>query len=288
MTAVTVEELLHGAERRLGLSAARGGSGSKRRMDQARVQSLADRCPEELLPGVPLIIPHPVHSRWLRSPEERNPVLRKILSLRIPAVILSGSRRIPDYFDPLIAQYRIPVMASVHDDFLLESRLRGLLREKIERICFRHGVLLNVFGRGVLIAGDSGIGKTTLGIELAQRGHLWVADDLIEIERKGNRLHGRAHRRSRNRLHVRAAGVTEAGRWIRRRNRTDETALDLVIEPVRKDRPQPGNDSRKKEDCEILDVAVPRLELPVAWGGYLKASRAERAVRSFFDGKEEG
>lgn len=284
---MTIEDLLRGAEHRLGLSATGGLPGSRRRMDQARVQSLGDVHPPELLPGVALIIPGPIHARWTHHPDERDPALKNISSLRIPVVFLSRSRRVPDYFDPLIEQSRICVMSSVHDALLLESRLRGLLREKINRVCFVHGVLLNLFGRGVLIAGDSGIGKTALGVELARRGHLWVADDIIEIERKGRRLHARGHRRLRNLVHVRASGITPTGRIIKPRNRLSETILDLIIELVRKERPQPGGAPCKKEPREILDIAVPRLGLPVACGSYAEVSRVEQAVHSFFKGREE-
>ena len=282
MPAVTIEDLLRGAEHRLGLSATGSLPGARRRVDQARVQSLEDRYPPKLLPGVALIIPGPIHSRWAHHPDERGPALKKISSLRIPVVFLSRSRRIPDYFVPLIEQSRICVLSSVHDAFLLESRLMGLLREKIDRICFVHGVLLNLFGRGILIAGDSGIGKTSLGVELARRGHLWVADDIIEIERKGCRLHARGHRISRNRVHVNASGIIPTGRIIRHRDRLSETILDLVIDLVRKGRPQPGGSPCKKKPREILDIAVPRFGLPVPCGGFAEVSRIEEAVHSFF------
>jgi HPr kinase/phosphorylase len=176
----------------------------------------------------------------------------------------------------------------MHDEFLLESRLMGLLREKIDRICFRHGVLLNICGRGVLLAGDSGIGKTTLGIRLARRGHLWVADDVIEIERKGSRLLARGHRRSRRLVHVKASGITETRRIIKQGNRLDETVLDMVIEAVRRDRPRPGGASKDKEAREILSIMVPCLEIAVDTGRYMTVSRVEQAVHSVFKRRQEG
>ena len=286
---MTIEDLVRGAEHRLGLCAASGSPGMNRRMDQARVQTLQGRFPPALLPGIALIIPgHILHARWMHQPDERKSILQKISSLRIPAVFLSGSRCIPDYFDPLIRQGGISVMASVHDEFLLESRLRGRLREKIERICFMHGVLLNVFGSGVLLAGDSGIGKTTLGIRLARRGHLWVADDVIEIERKGSRLLARGHRRSRRLVHVKASGITETRRIIKQGNRLDETVLDMVIEAVRRDRPRPGGASKDKEAREILSIMVPCLEIAVDTGRYMTVSRVEQAVHSVFKRRQEG
>ncbi len=283
---MTIEDLLRGAEHRLGLPDTSDLPGLRRRVAQARVQSLEDRNPQQLLPGVALIIPVPILSRWTRHPEERIRVLKIISSLRIPVLFLPRSRRVPGYFEPLIGQNRICVMPSVHDAFLLESRLRGRLREKIERICYVHGVLLNLFGRGVLIAGDSGMGKTTLGMELARRGHHWVADDIIEIERRGCRLHARGHRRSRNLVHVKASGITPIRRLIRHRSRLPETVLDLILELVRNKR-APGASTREKEPREILDIAVPRLKLAVACGRYADVSQAERAVHSFFKGREE-
>lgn len=55
---------------------------------------------------------------------------------------------------------------------------------------FIHGVLVNVFGLGLLITGDAGVGKTSCGLELARRGHVWIADDLVRIMKKGKKLVG--------------------------------------------------------------------------------------------------
>lgn len=69
------------------------------------------------------------------------------------------------------------------------------------------GVLLNMFGRGILMKGDSGIGKTTLAMKLVQRGHVWVADDAIEIEKKdSHHLYARGHDRSRHLVDMKALG----------------------------------------------------------------------------------
>jgi HPr kinase/phosphorylase len=287
MPAATIEDLFRGAEQRLGLCAVSGTAGLKRRTDRVRVQSLQNADSPELLSGMVLIIPGHVQSRWTQHPDERKSALQKISSLRIPAVFLSGSHRIPDYFGPWNECSGVPVIASMHDEFLLESRLMGLLREKIDRICFRHGVLLNICGRGVLLAGDSGIGKTTLGIRLARRGCMWVADDIIEIERKGNRLHARGHRRSRHLMHMRTLGITETRRIIRHGNRLDETILDLVVESVRPENARPGRSLREKETCDILSIKVPRLEHTLDRGKYMEISRFEQAVHSFFKRSRE-
>ena len=81
----------------------------------------------------------------------------------------------------------------MYDEFLLESRLSRLLREKIENSISMHGAFVSVSGLGVIFVGDSGAGKTECALELVERGHRWIADDAVEIERRGDLLYGRSH-----------------------------------------------------------------------------------------------
>ncbi len=82
----------------------------------------------------------------------------------------------------------IPVFTSCYDASLLKSRLIGLLREKGGRQIMLHGVLIRLSGQGVLITGDSGIGKTACGLELVNRGGCWIADDAVILEGRGDLL----------------------------------------------------------------------------------------------------
>src|SRR5690349_7502847 len=76
--------------------------------------------------------------------------------------------------------------------------------------CQLHGVLVHVFGNGVLLTGDPGIGKTACAIELMRRGHQLIADDAVKIFRVGEIFYGRAPELTRSLLHIRGVGICSA------------------------------------------------------------------------------
>ncbi|HOG17705.1 MAG: HPr kinase/phosphorylase [Syntrophaceae bacterium PtaU1.Bin231] len=86
------------------------------------------------------------------------------------------------------------------DRHLLKSRLKALIDEKCRHRLSMHGALVLASGVGTLIVGKSGAGKTTCAVDLARRGHKWIADDIVVIERKGGLLVGSGHPRIRGLL----------------------------------------------------------------------------------------
>jgi serine kinase of HPr protein (carbohydrate metabolism regulator) len=126
-----------------------------------------------------------------------------------------------------------PVFASLYDPFLLHSRLTGLLREMGERTVMVHGVLVRVSGRGVLIMGESGIGKTASGLSLMHSGNRWVADDAVILEGMGDALYGRGHERSRDWIAERGRGILRAEELLGRERLLGKTRVDMIIRLTR-------------------------------------------------------
>ena len=130
-----------------------------------------------------------------------------------------------------------------------------------------HGVLVDVFGEGVLIMGESGIGKSEAALELIKRGHRLVADDAVELRRVSGRLMGSAPEVIRNYIELRGIGVINVQQLFGVRAVKNEAQLDLVVnfEPW---------DSEKFYDrlgiedhyVDILDIQVPTLTIPVRPG----------------------
>lgn len=91
-----------------------------------------------------------------------------------------------------------------------------------------HGVLVRVFGRGVLLLGDSGTGKTTCALELMTCGHQFVADDVVELELIGNRLFGKAPSEFRRIAHIRDRGFVQLGSDFGSKSFADVCEIDLI------------------------------------------------------------
>ena len=173
-----------------------GEAGLARSTSSIRVQRYekAEGFREWIIPDAALVITPQYISELTSIPSEsRKKIFQAIISNRIPLIAISETDTVPGLMASFSESYGIPVFASVYDEFLLESRLSGLLREKLENSISMHGTLVSVSGLGVMLTGDSGTGKTECSLKLAERGHRWVADDAVEIERRGDSLYGRSH-----------------------------------------------------------------------------------------------
>ena len=96
--------------------------------------------------------------------------------------------------------------------------------------CQLHGVLVQVFGSGVLLTGDSGVGKTACAIELLRRGHALVADDAVQIFQRGADLVGRAPVITRSLVHIRGIGIANVTDVFHRATILNECRIDICIE----------------------------------------------------------
>lgn len=157
----------------------------------------------------------------------------------------------------------------------------------------RHGVLLDIHGEGVMITGDSGIGKSEVAIELIMRGHRLVADDAVELRRFSDGLIGTAPEVIRHYIELRGIGVIDVRQLFGLRSIKNESQLDLVINFEQWDNTK-FYDRLGIEDhfMDILDVRVPCITIPVRPGRNLAsivevAAMNSRQRRLGFNAAEE-
>lgn len=152
-----------------------------------------------------------------------------------------------------------PVFSSGYDNSLLHSRLTGLLLERGERQVMVHGVLVRVLGLGVLLLGESGIGKTACGLALMVKGNLWVTDDAVVLEGRGEAVYGRGHQRTAGRIAVRGRGILPAADLLGKCNLLQETRVDMLVRLVC------GSERNAVKNAEsfqeIVGVCLPCKEL---------------------------
>ena len=167
---------------------------------------------------------------------------------------------------------------------VIEKLSRYLAKALAERI-ERHGVLMDVLGLGVLITGDSGVGKSELGLELISRGHGLVADDVVEISRLApNTLEGRCPPVLKDFLEVRGLGLLDVRTIFGETAVRPKMKLKLIAQL---DKPAPAGNREVTERLplaeqseEILGVTVRKVVIPVAAGRNL-AVLLEAAVRNY-------
>lgn len=201
------------------------------------------------------------------------------LSAGIPAAavclaIPSAASHPADIIDAF-RRFDLPCFTSVFDEYLLESRLISLCREKIDRCVMMQGTLVRLFGRGVLLAGESGTGKTACSIRLARKGHDWVADDVIVVKREEDgTLRGRAHSKIAGLAGIRGEGVVRADKVLPPGGIIKETSVDLVVSLVREPVPEAGRISFRR----VMGKKLPQLELPCSLDASVLDDRIERQV----------
>ena len=257
MTPVTVKELLMGGER-LGITQVAELLGS---LSPVR-HVFTDLTAGDGQGGRP---PFP-HTVMIFSPAlpnggisaGRNSRLSPLLSRNISCVAVAEAQGIPDFFRQFSERAGTPVFSSRYDASLLGSRLIGLIMERGGRRTMAHGVLVQVLGLGVLIRGESGIGKTACSLDLVERGGIWVADDAVVLEGRGAVLYGRGHEKTRKWIAPRGRGIVRAEVLVGSEAIREEARVDLIVDFVRNS----GKDWAVEENgrrsvCRIVGVALP-------------------------------
>ena len=194
--------------------------------------------------------------------------LELLLSQRLPALIIT--RELP-YFPEMLEyarRYEVPLLRSKDSTSNFMAGLIAYLNLNLAPRITRHGVLIEVYGEGMLITGESGVGKSETAIELVKRGHRLVADDAVEIRRVSNiSLVGTSPENIRHFLELRGIGIVNARRLfgIGAVKVTEKIDLIVELEPwdAEKIYDRMGMDN---EFISILGVNVPSVTIPVKPG----------------------
>ncbi len=164
------------------------------------------------------------------SQEEQRTAYARLLACHIPCLILARGRKPSEALLALAFLYRVPLLGTAMRTSQFEARLLRQLEICLAPMVAIHGVLVDVFGEGVLILGDSGIGKSEAALELIKRGHRLVADDTVEIYRYSEKeLVGRAPEVTRYLMELRGIGVIDVKALFGVECVEDEKQISMVI-----------------------------------------------------------
>lgn len=161
---------------------------------------------------------------------ERTRVFNKLLSYPFPAMIVARDMEAPSELVQMANKHDRTLLRSAESTVDVTSKLIDYLNRAMAPQIARHGVLMNIYGQGVLILGDSGIGKSETAIELLKRGHRLVADDAVEIRRISNNLFGTAPEIIRHYIEIRGVGVIDVQQLFGMGAVQFDTEIDLVIQ----------------------------------------------------------
>ncbi|MBO5869939.1 MAG: HPr(Ser) kinase/phosphatase [Clostridia bacterium] len=202
------------------------------------------------------------------SNEERRESLKKFFACSVKAVIVTTSLTV---FPELLEEAKLsntPLFTSTKQTSELMAAVTSGLNVSLAERITQHGVLVEVYGEGVLILGDSGIGKSETAIELVKRGHRLIADDAVEIKKvSAISLVGSAPELIRHYIELRGIGIVDVRRIFGMGSVKDSEKIDLIINFENwvqgKLYDRFGLDS---EFTEILGIKIPSITVPVKPG----------------------
>lgn len=199
---------------------------------------------------------------------KRAVVFDRLFSYHTPAVIFArGLKPYPECLE-MARKHGQVILGSQESTANIMSTLIAYLRSELSPTITRSGVLVEVYGEGVMLAGESGVGKSETAIELVKRGHRLIADDAVEIRRSpSGGLVGTAPELIRHYIELRGIGVVDVRRLFGMSAVKFDSAIDMMIqlEPWKDGKlyDRLGADDRF---VSLLDVSIPTLTIPVKPG----------------------
>ena len=284
---VTVGGLLEARPEVIGLSIEllAGGRGLDRQITNPYIQKTGLALAgfhEYLQPGRVLIYGES-EVRYLErlEPERRREALARSFSTDVPCVLVTGGL---DVSPDLIAEAEragVPLLATSIGTATAIGKLTALLEDRLAIREVIHGVLLDILGLGVLIVGESGIGKSECALDLVVRGHRLVADDTVEIRRRAASIvMGSCPELTRHHMEVRGLGLINIRDLFGIASTRTSKRVELIVQLDRWD-PHREYDRLGLDDAhmELLGLRVPLIRMPVAPGRNL-AILVEVAARN--------
>ena len=199
-------------------------------------------------------------------PERQAVVVNELFSRKIPALIVCNGVTANALLLRAAEAYDVTLLSTDVDTSEFSSRLSDTLRAALSPRMTVHGVLVQVHGEGLLITGESGIGKSEVALELVKRGHRLVADDAVELRRTGRTdLVGAAPKMIRYLMELRGVGLIDVQRIYGVGAVLPRQRVDLVIDFVHWDENKEYDRLGLADEYQsYLDVAVPKITVPVA------------------------
>ncbi len=200
--------------------------------------------------------------------KQRSITFDRLFSYKFPGLLIArGMEPHPECLE-MAKKHNVTVLRSKERTSAIVSAIITYLKSALAPRITRHGVLMEVYGEGILLMGDSGIGKSEAAVELLKRGHRLIADDAVEIKRVGtNSLVGTAPELIRNYIELRGIGIINVAKLFGMGAVRSENMINLVVNIV------PWNTQEaydrlglEEQYMEILGVKVPMNTIPITPG----------------------
>ena len=269
MNSLTVQELEQNSEHHLELTLMAGREGLKKKITHSQVQKMG----LALTGFVQFINPERLqvvgntemaYFKTLTS-EMQERVIHQICSLPLSCLVITRALEIPELLLRDADEKGIPLFRSNLRSFEFIDRVTKFLEEKLASTSSLHGVLMDIYGVGVLILGKSGIGKSECALDLILRGHRLVADDMVHIQkRSASSVIGSGFEVIQHHMEIRGLGIINIRSLFGVEAIREKKKVELVLELMEWDTHREYDRlGFEEEKFSILGVELPMLRIPV-------------------------
>jgi HPr kinase/phosphorylase len=202
------------------------------------------------------------------EPDERKDRMMRLCTNDTPVVIVAHEMEVPEELLAASSQKHVPVLSTKMPTTRFSSLLTNYLESQLAPTTAVHGVLVDIYGVGVLLTGKSGVGKSETALELVKKGHRLVADDCVEIRQEGeNTLVGQPPKLIEHLLEIRGVGIIDImtlfGASAVRTFKRISLVIDLELWDAEKTYDRLG---LEEEKMRIIDTDLTKLTIPVRPG----------------------
>jgi HPr kinase/phosphorylase len=199
------------------------------------------------------------------SPEQRRESLSNFFSFDLPCIFVTKGQEVPSELIEFARAKGVPVLRSRLKTAEFYRRIKPIVEEAFAPRTTLHGSLADVYGVGLLFVGRSGIGKSECVLDLVERGHRLVADDVVQVTNRGHDvLIGRGHELAAHHMEIRGIGLIDIPALFGVRAVRQQKRIEVVVQledwDTAKDSDRTG---LARDQTTILDVPVPRVVVPL-------------------------
>lgn len=211
------------------------------------------------------------HSYCTKAPKDKlaEALAAMLKHPELPCLVMTHSVKTPTQLAEACRKNGVPLLRTALDTATFVAEVSEFLEAKLAATTTVHGVLVDIYGLGVLIQGEPGIGKSECALELLKRGHILIADDAVQIQhRRGNYLRGFCPEPLKHYMEVRGLGVIDVKLLFGIGSILDRTRVELAIKLEHWNATahaveRVGLEQRR---VKILDVEIPQISIPVSPG----------------------
>jgi len=201
------------------------------------------------------------------SNQKRKEAFEKLTSYELPVIFLTDNNKLDDYLVKITESRKIPLYRTEMETTKFMYLLRDFLEDFFAVQTMLHGTMVDVYGIGILISGKSGLGKSEVALDLVERGHRLVSDDVVILTKKSNVLLASATEMNKHFMEIRGLGVVDVMSMFGIRSVRYQKRLEVVLElSLWEDAEKINRTGLNHDTVKILDTKIPLIHLPITPG----------------------